>query len=129
MKELNEDGFEVVDGRTVRVYEIKFTGSILLEPEDAASIASGDMLTCFVSGRVQPPKFSIVTKTGEMKRQNVIKLEAVLPVDPDAASHALDTLGYKVEGVNDGIIDVPIILSEEEKDLGFNPQDIFIGDK
>lgn len=129
MKELNEEGFEVVDGRTVRVYEIRFTGSIILEPEDAASIGSGDILTCFVSGRVQPPKFSIVAKTGEMKRQNVIKLEAVLPIDQDAASHALDVIGFKVNGINDGIIDVPMILPPEEEELGFNPEDILIGGK
>lgn len=129
MKELNEEGFEVVDGRTVRVYEIKFTGSIILEPEDAATIASGDSITCFVSGRVQPPKFSIVTKTGEMKRQNVIKLEALIPIDSDTAAFALDTMGVKVNGVNDGIIDVPMFLPEQESDLGFNPEDVLLGGK
>lgn len=129
MKELNEEGFEVVDGRTVRVYEIKFTGSIILEPEDAATIGSGDMITCFVSGRVQPPKFSIVAKTGEMKRQNVIKLEALIPIDNDVATFALDTIGVKINGVNDGIIDVPMFIPPEESELGFNPEDIFIGGK
>jgi hypothetical protein len=127
MKELNEEGFEVVDGRTVRVYEIKFSGSIILEPEDAASIASGDSVTCLVTGRVQPPKFSTVLKTGEMKRQNVIKLEALLPVEQEVAAFALDTMGVKVNGINDGIIDVPFVLSEKESELGFNPEDILLG--
>lgn len=127
MKELNEEGFEVVDGRTVRVYEIKFSGSIILEPEDAASIASGDSVTCLVTGRVQPPKFSTVPKTGEMKRQNVIKLEALLPVEQEVAAFALDTMGVKVNGINDGIIDVPFVLSEKESELGFNPEDILLG--
>jgi hypothetical protein len=123
MKELNEDGFEIIDGKPVRLYEIRFTGSILLTPDEAASIGSGDQVAAFVSGRVQPPKFSQVTKTGEYKRQNVIKLESLIPIDPDQAAFVCDTLNVKVNGVNDGIVETIYIAPEEEQDLGFNPEE------
>lgn len=126
MKELNEDGFEIIDGKPVRLYEIRFAGSILLTPEEAANISSGDQVAAFVSGRVQPPKFSQVAKTLEYKRQNTIKLESVIPIDPDQAAHVCDTLGVKVNGVNDGIIDTIYVLPEEEKELGFDPQEALL---
>ena len=91
MKELNEDGFEIIDGKPVRLYEIRFSGSIILTPEEAANISSGDQVAAVVSGRVQPPKFSQVAKTLEYKRQNTIKLESVIPIDPDQAAHVCDT--------------------------------------
>jgi hypothetical protein len=123
MKELNEEGFEVIDGKPVRLYEIRFTGSIILEPEEAASIGSGDQISAFVTGRVQPPKFSQVAKTGEYKRQNTIKLEALIPVGVEQASFICDNLGVSVNGVNEGIIETIYVLPEEEQDLGFNPEE------
>lgn len=123
MKELNEDGFEVIDGKPVRLYEIRFTGSLMLTPEEAADISSGDQVSAFVTGRVQPPKFSQVAKTGEYKRQNTIKLEALIPVSQDQASYVCDSLGVSVNGVNDGIIETIYVLPEEEQDLGFDPEE------
>ena len=126
MKELNEDGFEIIDGKPVRLYEIRFSGSIILTPEEAANISSGDQVAAFVSGRVQPPKFSQVAKTLEYKRQNTIKLESVIPIDPDQAAHVCDTLDIKVNGVNDGIVDSIYVVPEEEKELGFDPQEALL---
>ncbi len=126
MKELNEDGFEVIDGKPVKLYEIRFTGSLTLTPEEAASIGSGDLVSAFVSGRVQPPKFSQVAKTGEYKRQNTIKLESLIPIDGDHAAHVCDTLGITVNGVNDGIVETTYVLPEEEQELGFNPQEALL---
>jgi hypothetical protein len=126
MKELNEEGHELVDGKAVKLYEIRFTGSIILTPEEASSIASGDSVSCFVNGRVQPPKFSLVKKTGEMKRQNVIKLESLVPLDPDRATQVLDNLDLKINGVNDGIVDTVYVLPEEEQELGFDATQAFL---
>lgn len=123
MKELNEDGFEVIDGKPVRLYEIRFTGSLILTPEEAAGISSGDQVSAFVTGRVQPPKFSQVVKTGEYKRQNTIKLEALIPISQDQAKYVCDSLGINVNGVNDGIVETIYIVPEEEQDLGFNPKE------
>lgn len=113
MKELNEDGREVVDGRVVDLYEMRFTGGVTLEPEDAASISAGDLITCIITARVGPPKMAEVKKTDEYKRINSSKLESLSILDADLAKKFYDEIGVFVYGVNDGLVE--ITYSKDEK--------------
>ena len=126
MKELNENGFEMVDGKKIQLYEIKFTGSMLLSPEDAASISTGDLVTFMVTARNGPPKFDQHKKKddykGCYKRINTFKLEGLVPLDNDEAKQIYDNLGEHIEGVNEGLVYVSF-LEDEDDELGFDPQE------
>lgn len=128
MKELNEDGKEYVDGRPVEMYEMKFSGSVLLTPDEAASISAGDIVSLLVTAQAQPPVFREVKKgksPNYIKRVNSLKLQDLTPLSQDKAKFMYDSIGDHVEGVNDGVVDVSYKPKEEEKDLGFNPEELF----
>ncbi len=130
MKELSEDGFETVDGKKIQLYEIKFNGSILLTPDEAASISTGDLVSFMVTARNGPPKFDQHKKKddykGCYKRINTFKLEGLVALDPDRAKQVYDTLGEHVEGVNEGLVETSFVLPEEEQELGFDPQEAML---
>lgn len=125
MKELNEEGRETVDGRIVDLYEMRLTGGVILEPEDAASISSGDLITCIVTARVGPPKMADVKKTGEYKRINTSKLESLVVLDNDVAKKIYDDLGEEVYGVNEGIVEISFVKKETEEEL-FDPNLVLV---
>lgn len=128
MKELSEDGLEFVDGVPVEMYEMKFSGSILLTPEEAADISAGDFVSLLVTAQAQPPVFKEVKKAkaaSYMKRVNSLKLNTMVCLSSDKAKFMYDSLGQHVEGVNEGIIEVKHKPKEEEKELGFDPEELF----
>lgn len=103
MKELI-NGIEYFDGEPVSVYEGRFTGTFDLDT-DAAALSYGDQVTFIVTARVDTPKFSRVRKTGDTKRTNSMRIEDVTQVSKDRAMYLLDSVGVKVFGVNDGIVE------------------------
>lgn len=103
MKEL-KDGVEFFDGEPVGYYEGRFSGVFELE-QDAAALSCGDQVTFIVTARLDSPKFGRVRKSGELKRTNSLKVESVTQVSKDRAMYMLDSVGVKVFGVNDGIIE------------------------
>lgn len=118
MKKLNEEGLELVDGKVVSIYETRFTGSFILEPEDAASISSGDVVSFIVRGVAGPPKFAQDKKTGQYKRVNSFKIDELTALSPDRAKQVYDSLDIPVEGVNEGIVETKYVVPEEQLDLG-----------
>lgn len=105
MKQVDEEGIERVDGRPVTLYETKFAGAHPLDLEDAIDISTGDLVTFMVTARAEAPKFAYVKKTGEYKRTNTFKMEAVIPLSPDNARKMYDGMNVGVMGVNDGIVE------------------------
>lgn len=77
MKTLDDNGIEHVDGEAVALYDGKFSNTFLMENEDAAPIASGDLVTFIVTARAADPTFKHL-KTGELKRLNPFKIEELL---------------------------------------------------
>ena len=128
MKELNEEGRETVDGHVVELYEMRFTGGIVLEPEEGASISSGDLITCMVTARVGPPKMANVAKTGEYKRINTSKLESLVVLDADVAKKFYDDIGEEVFGVNEGMVEISYVKPqvEQKEELGFDPSLVLV---
>lgn len=128
MKELSEDGKEFVDGRPVEMYEMKFTGSVLLTPEEAASISAGDMVSLLVTAQAQPPVFKEAKRAKSIpyiKRVNSLKLQDLTCLSPDKAKFMYDSLGEHIEGVNDGVVDVSYNKEKQEEELGFDPKELF----
>ena len=114
MKELR-DGHEFFDGELVEIYEGRFSGPFLMDEVDGASMSNGDLVTFVITARVDTPKFTYVKKTGDLKRSNVMKVQAVTPVDSDKARFLYDSLGQNVSGINDGIIEIPTGVVESEE--------------
>jgi hypothetical protein len=107
------DGREFFDGDPVDLYEGRFTGPFIIEPESGAVMSNGDLVTFIVTARVDTPKFSYVRKTGDLKRSNAMKVISVMPMDSDRARYLYDTVGADVEGVNAGIIETPSAAVED----------------
>lgn len=126
MKELNEDGKEIIDGKPVEEYEIRFTGSYILGADEGAGISTGDTITFMVTAVAQPPKFSENVKSGIWKRINSCKVQNLTSLDPDKAKQVYDALDLDVEGVNEGIVFTKYVAPVEEQELGFNPEDAAI---
>ena len=123
MKELNEDGKELIDGKPVEEYEVRFTGSYILGADEGAGISAGDTVTFMITAVAQPPKFSENIKSGIWKRINSCKIRNLTPLDPDKAKQVYDALDVDVEGVNEGIVHIRYVAPVEEQELGFNPED------
>lgn len=73
-KTLSEDGIEYVDGEAVMLYDARFSNTFMMENEDAAPVASGDLVTFMITARAADPTFKHL-KTGELKRLNPFKIE------------------------------------------------------
>lgn len=99
------DGREFFDGEPVDLYEGRFTGPFIIEPESGAVISNNDLVTFIVTARVDAPKFSYVRKSGDLKRSNAMKVISVTHMDADKAKYLYDNAGVQVDGVNDGIIE------------------------
>jgi len=111
------DGSEFFDGQRVDIHEGRFSGGFILEEEDGVTISNGDQVTFLVTARTSTPKFTLVKKSGDLKRQNTFTVEAAIPVDPDQAKFLYDNIGASVEGVNEGLIESNLatsLLSELE---------------
>jgi len=102
------DGREFFDGDPVDLYEGRFTGPFIIEPESGSVMSNGDLVTFIVTARVDTPKFSYVRKSGDLKRSNAVKVVSVIPMDADKAKYLYDNIGADVEGVNAGIIEVAL---------------------
>ena len=116
------DGREFFDGEPVEIYEAKFGGSFHMLEETAAPLASDDLVTFIVTARVSSPQFKYVTKTGELKRSNIMKIEEVFVIDKHEAKWLLDNIGEDVEGVNSGLLEGSEGSEEEQS------QETFAGD-
>lgn len=113
MKELR-DGHEFFDGELVEIYEGRFAGPFIMDEISGASMSNGDLVTFIITARVDTPKFTYVKKTGDLKRSNVMKVQAVTPVDSDKARFLYDSLGENVSGINDGIIETTTGVVESD---------------
>jgi hypothetical protein len=108
------DGREFFDGEPVDLYEGRFTGPFIIEPDAGAVISNNDLVTFIVTARVDAPKFSYVRKSGDLKRSNAMKVLSVVPMDADKAKYLYDNAGVDVDGVNSGIIETPMIEIEDD---------------
>lgn len=107
------DGREFFDGEPVDLYEGRFSGPFIIEPEPGAAISNNDLVTFIVTARVDAPKFSYVRKSGDLKRSNTMKVVSVVHMDADKAKYLYDNAGVDVEGVNSGIIETPSMEIDE----------------
>jgi len=117
------DGREFFDGEPVDLYEGRFSGPFIIEPEPGAAISNNDLVTFIVTARVDAPKFSYVRKSGDLKRSNTMKVLSVVHMDADKAKYLYDNAGVDVEGVNTGIIETPMSQVED-----INIDDIMMND-
>lgn len=108
-----KDGAEYFDGEQVDLYEARFAGAFFLDAANGAAMSNNDLVTFLVTARVDTPKFSHVKKTGDLKRSNSMKVEKVVPLDPEKAAFMYDNVSVKVEGVNKGIIESPDLESTD----------------
>lgn len=109
------DGQEMFDGQPVELYEGRFTGSFYMSDASGAEIATDDLVTFIVTARVSSPKFVHERKTGELKRQNTMKIQDAFRIDANEAKYLLDNMGASVEGVNDGMIEASSVEEEVEE--------------
>jgi hypothetical protein len=104
MKEI-VDGTEYNDGVPIRQYQGRFAKVFDILPEDGLAVTRGDLVAHVVISRVAPAKFSD-TKSGELKRINTFNIEDVIQLTPERAKFLLDEIGRKVNGINDGLVEV-----------------------
>jgi hypothetical protein len=124
MKEL-KDGREWFDGDPVDFYEGRFTGPFAIDEANGASLSNGDLVTFLVTARVESPKFTYVKKTGNLKRSNAMKVQAVKPIAADKARFLYDSLGEEVDGVNSGVVELPAGVTEDHEDNEVIVEDTF----
>ncbi len=107
MKTLDENGVEHVDGEAVILYDARFSNTFMMDNEDAAPVASGDLVTFMITARAADPTFKHL-KTGELKRLNPFKIEEAycFGVDgEDMLQVLLDALqAHKAERTADEIL-------------------------
>lgn len=113
MAKVLRDGSEYFDGELVDLYEGRFSGAFLIDPANGAAFSNGDLVTFMVTARVDTPKFSHVKKTDDLKRSNAMKIEAVVPLDPEKARWMYDSLAVEISGVNDALPEASPIVVEE----------------
>ena len=121
-KELSKDGVEYQDGTPVKIYEGSFKGKWIEDNDTAAARSSGDIGVAIVYYRIDVPKFSHVAKSGELKRVNTFIVEDIEHIDIDKAKVIYDNLDKKVNGINDGLIEISYLEPEKDKDFGFDVQ-------
>lgn len=107
------EGREWFEGDPVEFYDIRI-GTTSLNATDAAPLCNGDLVTLMVTVRLGDPKFSRIRKTGELKRTNPAVVESCIVFDPEHAKFVYDNLGKKVEGINEGLLEVPKPGIQEE---------------
>jgi len=119
MKQLNEEGLELIDGRPIEIYEGKIVNAFEMEQEDAVGLSDGDLITIVATVRVETPKFISIKKSGQMKRQNQMRLIEQFVLDSDKAKVLLDNL-------DSVILQNPVTVTQigTPANLGFNPADL-----
>jgi hypothetical protein len=127
-KELR-DGREFFDGEPVDIYEGRFVGPFIMDENSGATMSNGDLVTFIVTARVDTPKFAYVKKSNDLKRSNSMKVTSVVAIDGDKAKYLYDSIGENVDGINEGIIEIPSIEVAEtsiddlvEQDSLFNKE-------
>jgi hypothetical protein len=121
-KELSKDGVEYQDGTPVKVYEGSFKGKWIEDNDTAAARSSGDIGVALVHYRIDVPKFSHIAKSGELKRVNTFIVEDIEHIDIDKAKAMYDNLDKKINGINDGLIEVSYLEPEQDQEFGFDVQ-------
>jgi hypothetical protein len=131
MSKVLKDGSEYFDGELVDLYEGRFAGAFLIDPVNGAAFSNGDLVTFMVTARVDTPKFSHVKKSGDLKRSNAMKIEAVVPLDPEKARWMYDNLSVEIVGVNDATPeDAPTVVDESQfTAVELTVQDTFFKDQ
>lgn len=116
MAKVLKDGAEYFDGEQVDLYEARFAGNFFLDAANGAAMSNGDLVTMIVTARVETPKFAHVKKTGDLKRSNAMRITKVVPLDSEKAAWMYDQLKVKVDGVNDGAIEITEVTTTEMVD-------------
>lgn len=116
MGKVLKDGAEYFDGEQVDLYEARFVGNFFIDSANGAAMSNDDLVTFMVTARVETPKFSHVKKTGDLKRSNAMRITKVLPLDAEKAAWMYDQLKVKVEGVNEGAIEINDVETTEHKE-------------
>jgi len=126
MSKILRNGAEYFDGEQVDLYEGRFAGAFLMDAANGAAMSNGDLVTFMVTARVDTPRFSHVKSTGDLKRSNAMRVEAVVPLDSEKAAWMYDNLAIQVDGVNDGLIEISSIsINAEEYSEPLTIQDTF----
>jgi hypothetical protein len=100
MKELNNEGIEVFEGREVEAYDAKFSGTFEMDNLTGITLAHDDLVSFVVTARVTDAKFTTSRTTGIQKRTNTLAIEDVVALDMERARWLYDQLGKIVVGVN-----------------------------
>lgn len=113
-KSLNAQGLESVDGRVVDTYETRFSGGVQHSPDDMSGVSDGDLVTFIVVGRAKSPRFADAKAPFNFKRVNTFALDTVIPLSPERAQTLLNSMGRKVLGVNEGMIEAAETAPEQK---------------
>jgi hypothetical protein len=130
MSKILKDGREMFDGEAVDIYEGRFTGGFMMDEVNGAALANDDLVTFMVTARVETPKFAHIKKTGDLKRSNTMRVEAVTPLDAEKARWMYDNLSVLVNGVNEGLIEnagSPVVVAQPTDGVSVQ-DDFFTGD-
>lgn len=106
------DGQEYQDGIPVDRYKGRYSGTWETDPSDGAPLSTGELVAHVVISRVSSPKFDTDKKSNELVRSNTYKIEEVIQLSIDRARYLLDSLDVKVNGINDGLVEVSTIPAQ-----------------
>lgn len=115
-----QDGREFFDGEVVEIYEGRFSGTFIMPEESGAPLSNDDLVTFIVTARVEAPKFSYIKKSGDLKRSNTMRVQFAALVDAAEAKYIYDNYGEDVNGVNQGMIEVPMDATPQETEQLFD---------
>lgn len=118
MKELDEHGRELFDGKPVTAYGFKFTGEVVLGPEEGAAIASGDRVTFIVTADAKSFTVKEFKDSEEVKRINTFKLDNVVPVDYDRARKLYEAIGQELLDVDEETFSTHKLQQDFEEQQG-----------
>lgn len=104
-KKLDEDGFEMIDGRPVEIYEGRFTNTFEMEFEEGSVLSDGGFVTMLITAEIGTPKFNS-NKQGQLKRANQMKVIDARSLSQDEAIHILDSMGQLPNAVNPSLATV-----------------------
>lgn len=113
-KQLNANGLEQVDGRTVGLYRARFKNTFDMDFEEGAILSDGQYVTMLVTCQVEIPKFTS-TKDGVLTRVNQLHALDARVLDNDEAMYLLSNMGENPSEINPGLATVTHLESVKDE--------------